>query len=156
MPAATLNSFAGAFTDPPCDPDEPRTGFGDDLGDGMGRCLMLGSWNTQLYGPLESSYREHCEDDIACPKSRVSGMWSNETPFANVLRRNGFKTLLFARVNTNQCVLRTLLDCYYQGLDCVMVEDCCSTNTPSGQDVCIKDISVFTLNFDTFKRMLMS
>jgi nicotinamidase-related amidase len=140
MPAATLNSFAGTFTNPPSNPDEQRGGFGSDLGNSMGRCLMIGSWNAQLYDPLRSSCR--AKQDIVCAKTRVSGLWSNETPFSDALRRHEIKTLLFAGVNTNQCVLGTLLDCYYRGLDCVMLEDCCATATPGGQDVCIKDISV--------------
>lgn len=101
---------------------------------------MLGPRNAQLYDPLNSAY--HAQEDIVFPKTRVSGLWRDHTPFFDALQSHEVKTLLFAGVNTNQCVLGTSLDCYYRGLDCIMLEDCCATTTPGGQDVCIRDISV--------------
>ena len=140
MPAAALNSFAGGFRQPPPDSTKPRGGFGMDLRDGKGRCLMRNSWNAELYGPLKSASKP--DIDTICAKTRVSGMWHEGTEFSKTLTHDGLKTLFFAGVNTNQCVLGTLLDCYYQGLDCIMLEDCCATKTAGGQHLAITDVSV--------------
>lgn len=162
MPAAATYSFGRGFVDPPArtqgqgqgqDQDDgadplpfpfPRRTFGSDMGDGRGRLLMAGSWNAELYGPLREAASPSA--DVFVSKNRVSGLWNEE---ADLLRALGAapgspetKTLLFAGVNTNQCVLGTLLDAYYRGFDCVMLEDCCATTTPGGQDVPILDVSV--------------
>ncbi|KAI2628107.1 Isochorismatase hydrolase [Hypomontagnella submonticulosa] len=133
MPAAAQRSFASGLITPPSDERKARNGFGFDMGEGRGRLLMEGSWNANLYAPLQDASRE--DSDTFCTKNRISGFWNGETPFAKVLANGGFRTLLFAGVNTDQCVLGTLADAYYRGWDCVMVEDCCATNTPGGQDV---------------------
>jgi nicotinamidase-related amidase len=140
LPAATFHSFANGFVDPPSTTTQPYCSFGCDLGDGKGRMLMNGSWNSQLYDPLQETL--HQGEDLIISKNRVSGFWNGETAFAQALDSLGIRTLLFAGVNTNQCVLGTLLDAYYRGYDCLLIEDCCATKTPGGQDVPILDISV--------------
>jgi nicotinamidase-related amidase len=43
----------------------------------------------------------------------------------------GATTLLFAGVNTDRCVFSTLQDANFLGYDCVLLEDVCSTVSPS-------------------------
>ncbi len=40
------------------------------------------------------------------------------------------RTVLFAGVNTDQCVLHTLSDANFLGYGCLLVEDCCATTSP--------------------------
>lgn len=108
--------------------------------------LMNNSWNAQLYDPLREIVRQG--EDLVISKNRVSGLWNGETAFAQALDGLGIRTLLFAGVNTNQCVLGTLLDSYHRGYDCVLIEDCCATKTPGGQEVPILDVSVSFLPSD--------
>ncbi|KAI1631065.1 isochorismatase [Biscogniauxia mediterranea] len=134
MPAATQRSFSRSLITPSPDEKQRRDGFGSDMGEGRGRLLMAGSWNADIYGPLKEI---SLPEDIFCDKNRISGLWHGETPLGKALVAHGIRTLLFAGVNTDQCVLGTLSDAYYQGFDCIMVEDCCGTPTPGGQDVSI-------------------
>lgn len=101
---------------------------------------MAGSWNARIYDTLQDV--SQVDSDIFCNKNRISGFWNGETPLAKALTAGGFRTLLFTGVNTDQCVLGTLADAYYRGWDCIMVEDCCATTTPGGQDVTIYNTSV--------------
>ncbi|KAI3324089.1 isochorismatase [Xylariaceae sp. AK1471] len=139
MPAASVHSFADGFVSPPLDSTQPHCSFGCGLGNNKGRMLMNGSWNAQLYDPLHQAV-EH-DNDLIIAKNRVSGFWNGKTAFAKALEEWHIRTLLFTGVNTNQCVLGTLLDAYYRGYDCLLIEDCCATKTPGGQDVPILDIS---------------
>ena len=92
--------------------------------------------------------------DIICSKSCVLGLWNESTVFSVVLKTYKIRTLLFAGVNINQCVLGTLLDAYYRGWDCIMIEDCCGTKTPAGQDVLILDVLVSELFIDLYESNL--
>ncbi|KAI8952831.1 isochorismatase [Xylaria longipes] len=139
LPAAPIASFGKGFVEPPSDLTRPYCSFGCDLGGGKGRMLMNGSWNAQLYDPLRETVQQG--EDLVITKNRVSGFWNGKTAFAQALDDLGIRTLLFAGVNTNQCVLGTLMDSYYRGYDCLLIEDCCATKTPGGQDVPILDIS---------------
>ncbi|KAH9897545.1 isochorismatase [Xylariomycetidae sp. FL2044] len=139
MPAASQRSFASSLITPPADGRQSRYGFGSDMGDGRGRLLVAGEWNARLYDALQSECR--LGEDIFCDKNRISGFWDRDTPFAQALRRNGLKTLLFAGVNTDQCVFGTLADAYYHGFDCVLLDDCCATKTPNGQEVTVWNTS---------------
>ena len=47
--------------------------------------------------------------------------------------------VLFAGVNTDQCVLHSLTDANFLGYGCVLVEDCCATTSP---DFCTEAIAV--------------
>lgn len=42
----------------------------------------------------------------------------------------GITTLLFAGVNTDQCVSGSLQDAFTRGYDCVLVRDGCGTTSP--------------------------
>jgi len=41
------------------------------------------------------------------------------------------RTLLFAGVNLDQCVLSTLSDASARGYDCILLKDCCATTSPA-------------------------
>ncbi|OTB17598.1 hypothetical protein K445DRAFT_311076 [Daldinia sp. EC12] len=139
MPAAAERSFNRNLVATSLDSQKIRNGFGSDMGEGRGRMLMEGSWNAALYDALRDVARD---SDIFCSKNRVSGFWHGETPFGKALNSGGFRSLLFAGVNTDQCVLGTLADAYYRGHDCIMVEDCCATRTPGGQEVTIYNAAI--------------
>uniref|UniRef100_A0A8H7K5B5 Isochorismatase-like domain-containing protein n=1 Tax=Bionectria ochroleuca TaxID=29856 RepID=A0A8H7K5B5_BIOOC len=138
VPAAQMHSFQQGLANPLSSPYDKRCGFGCDLGDGKGRVLMQNEWNSELYEPLQEVADPG--SDLFINKNRVSGLWNDHTPLAQILKQKKIRTLLFAGVNTNQCVLGTLLDAYYRGYDSILIEDSCATNTPGGQDVSILDI----------------
>ncbi|KAJ9131983.1 Isochorismatase [Pleurostoma richardsiae] len=145
MPAGVQRGFARALIDAdpaaaPADPP-PCGGLGADLGRGQGRCLMAGEWNSAVYGALGTHVRPDL-GDAACAKNRMSGLWSPAQPLWRELERGATRTLLFAGVNTDQCVLGTLADAYGAGWDCVMVEDCCATTTEAGREVCLYNVSM--------------
>lgn len=141
MPAGVLRGFARAMIAG----DKPAAGLGVDLGAGQGRCLVAGEWNSAIYGPLAAAVRP---EDVHCAKNRMSGLWSESQPLWRYLEKEGGgkdkKTLLFAGVNTDQCVLGTLTNAYNAGWDCVMVEDCAATTTKGATEVCLSNIGVST------------
>lgn len=79
-------------------------------------------------------------------KNRMSGLWCEGQPLWVYLggeeagRRK--RTMLFAGVNTDQCVLGTLADAYSAGWDCVMVEGCRVTTTEGAREVCVANVEV--------------
>ncbi|KAJ5090120.1 hypothetical protein N7532_008804 [Penicillium argentinense] len=114
-----------------------------DLGGGQkvegGRVLMRYSWNTALYGPLEQEFRANNPDhsssasskpDILIHKNRTSGLCLPNSDLENFLKGNGITTLLFAGVNTDQCVGSTLMDAASKGYDCILLRDASATTTP--------------------------
>lgn len=62
----------------------------------------------------------------------MSGLWGYQTALDLHLKETGVTTLLFAGVNADQCVLGTLVDAYFRGYDCIVVEDCIATTSPTG------------------------
>ncbi|KPI38200.1 Peroxyureidoacrylate/ureidoacrylate amidohydrolase RutB [Cyphellophora attinorum] len=100
--------------------------LGSELPNGQGRCLWKGSWNAELYSPIKDAART---DDAVFFKNRPSGMWSRDCDMARYLSENNLKTVMFAGVNTDQCVLGTLTDCYSKSYDCIMIRDCVGTAT---------------------------
>lgn len=119
-----------------------RAGLGADLGPDQGRCLCKGEWNSAVYGALADEVRTESGGDAWCDKNRMSGLWSEAQPLWGELTEGGKRTLLFAGVNTDQCVLGTLTDAYNAGWDCVLLEDCCATTTPGAREVCLYNIAV--------------
>lgn len=141
MPAGVLRGFARAMING----DKPAAGLGVDLGAGQGRCLVAGAWNSEIYEPLAAAAVQ--PEDVHCAKNRMSGLWSEDQPLWKYLVSEAGrdkKTLLFAGVNTDQCVLGTLTNAYNAGWDCVMIEDCCATGTPGATEVCLYNIGVST------------
>lgn len=89
-----------------------HVGLGKPLPEEQGgeRCLLQGTWNADIFDDLKPWVREN--EDMRFDKARMSGLWSPELPFHKWLRQSEKKTLLFAGVNTDQCLLGTLTDAY--------------------------------------------
>jgi len=98
-------------------------GLGDPLPGSGARVLEKDSWAAAVVDELEQK-----PEDLKVDKYRISGFW--DTPLDSILRNLGMRTLLFAGVNTDQCVLHSLTDANFLGYGCVMLEDCCATTSP--------------------------
>ena len=98
-------------------------GLGEPLPGGGAHVLEKDSWAAAVVDELEKQ-----PGDISVDKYRISGFW--DTPLDSILRNLGVKTLLFAGVNTDQCVLCSLQDANFLGYGCVLIEDCCATTSP--------------------------
>jgi nicotinamidase-related amidase len=101
-------------------------GLGTDIGpvtlaDGTtvvpgGRLLMRDTWNADLTPELRASYEEeglqptNPVPDMWIHKNRMSGLWGPSTDCTEFLEGHGIQTLLFAGVNTDQCVGGSLQD----------------------------------------------
>ena len=72
---------------------------------------------------------EPAAEDIHVAKYRMSGFW--DTPLLSILRNLRLDTLLFAGVNSDQCVLHTLADANFHGFDTLMLEDAAATTSPA-------------------------
>jgi len=104
------------------DADGNSTGIGDSLPNGSA-VLTEGSWAAALVDELVPE-----PEDVQVSKYRMSGFF--DTPLDSILRRMRVDTVLFAGVNTDQCVLATLSDAACLGYDVVLVEDLCATTSP--------------------------
>ncbi|KAI1081924.1 isochorismatase [Whalleya microplaca] len=138
MPAGVQRGFANALIAQPEDP--VRSGLGVDLGDGKGRTLVAGEWNSAIFPPLADAANSA---DPRCAKNRMSGLWTPTQELWKHLSAAGTTTLLFAGVNTDQCVQGTLVDAYNAGWDCVLVDDCCGTTTLGGQAVTVQNVAAY-------------
>jgi len=98
-------------------------GLGEPLPGHGARVLEKDSWAAAVVDELAI-----VPDDIRVDKHRISGFW--DTPLDSILRNLGIRTILFAGVNTDQCVLHSLTDANFLGYGCVLLEDCCATNSP--------------------------
>jgi nicotinamidase-related amidase len=85
--------------------------------------LEAGSWGAAVVDELVKQ-----PGDISIDKYRMSGF--QDTCLDSVLRNLDIKTVLFAGVNADQCVLATLMDANFAGYDCILLEDCTSTTSP--------------------------
>lgn len=107
-----------------------------------GRMLMRDTWNAALYPPLDKLYEEGKKlphkPDAWMHKNRMSGMWGATTMCQEYLDKQGLKTLLFAGVNTDQCVGGTMTDSYAKGYDVIMLSDACGTTSPEFSKQCIE------------------
>ncbi len=103
------------------------TGQGIGLGEALpghgARVLQKDSWAAAVVDDLVIEPTDICVD-----KHRISGFW--DTPLDSILRNLGTRTILFAGVNTDQCVLHSLSDANFLGYGCVLLEDCCATTSP--------------------------
>lgn len=99
-------------------------GLGDPLPGSGAPVLQKDSWAAAVVDELAP-----LPGDISVDKHRISGFW--DTPLDSILRNLGTKTILFAGVNTDQCVLHSLTDANFLGYGCVLVEDCCATSSPA-------------------------
>ena len=117
-------------------------GIGESMGDvklsdgsvvEAGRLLMRNQWNSDIHDPMKKSFDESQATslpDLNFPKVRLSGFWRGFSPASDFLRANGFKTLLFAGVNTDQCVLSSVKDAADEGFDTILLKDGCGTTSP--------------------------
>ncbi len=99
-------------------------GLGDPLPKSGAHVLEKDSWAARVVDELK---RE--PQDIKVDKYRISGFW--DTPLDSILRNLGTKSILFAGVNTDQCVLHSLSDANFLGYGCILVDDCCATTSPA-------------------------
>jgi len=99
-------------------------GLGEALPGHGARVLEKDSWAAAVVDELEIA-----PADLRVDKYRISGFW--DTPLDSILRNLGTRTILFAGVNTDQCVLCTLTDANFLGYGCVLLEDCCATTSPA-------------------------
>ena len=99
-------------------------GLGEPLPGHGARVLQKDSWAAAVVDELNIEPHDICVD-----KHRISGFW--DTPLDSILRNLGTRTILFAGVNTDQCVLHTLTDANFLGYGCVLLEDCCATTSPA-------------------------
>jgi len=99
-------------------------GLGEPLPGSGARVLEKDSWAAAVVDELKQE-----PDDIHVDKYRISGFW--DTPLDSILRNLATKTILFAGVNTDQCVLHSLTDANFLGYGCLLVEDCCATTSPT-------------------------
>ena len=69
---------------------------------------MRDTWNEALYPPLDSAFEEGSKLmdvlDVWIRKNRMSGMWGGSTMCEEFLDDHGIRSLLFASVNTDQCL----------------------------------------------------
>ncbi len=122
---------------------ESDAGVGDDIGDvnlpngstvSAGRLLMRDQWNTALHDPLQQEFDKSqttALPDVRFHKSRLSGFWGGSTPCIEFLKEKGITTLLFAGVNTDQCVFASLQDACNMGFDTILLRDGCGTTSPT-------------------------
>ena len=98
-------------------------GLGDPLPATGAPVLTESSWSAGIVDELHQDTA-----DIHVSKHRMSGFW--DTPLDSILRNLDVKTLLFAGINADQCVLHTLADANFLGYDTILVEDCAATTSP--------------------------
>ena len=154
------SSRGGAVKDPHaaetlCDNDlgqDSRTykGLGQSLGEvklpdgsqiSAGRMLMRDQWNTELSPPLQESFEDSLstsKPDVWLHKNRITGLHLPASPAGQYFQDQGIKTLIFAGVNTDQCVNGTMTDAYAHGYDCIMLTDGCATTSPDGAQDCVE------------------
>lgn len=128
-------------------PDGRGAGLGDALPGTGARVLTQGSWSARIVEELVPQ-----DGDIEVAKHRMSGFW--DTPLDSILRTRDVRTLLFAGVNADQCVLHTLADANFLGYDTILVEDCTASTSP---EFCwqstlynVRQIFGFTVRSDAF------
>jgi nicotinamidase-related amidase len=99
-------------------------GLGDPLPGSGAHVLEKDSWAAALVDELVPE-----PADFRVDKYRISGFW--ETPLDGILKNLQVRSVLFAGVNTDQCVLCSLQDANFLGYGCVLVSDCCATTSPA-------------------------
>lgn len=85
--------------------------------------FQSGSEGVQIIEELSKA-----PNDILIEKERISGFFN--TNLDAELKKRGIKKLLLAGVNTDQCVLETMVDGNFLGYECILLKDCCATNSP--------------------------
>ena len=118
-----------------------------------GRLLMRDTWNAALPSPLKAACNEgqklKVKPDVWIHKNRMSGLWGKSTPCTDYLEKESITTLLFAGVNTDQCVSGSFQDAFTKGWDCVLLKDACGTTSPRFATECIEFNCARTWGFVT-------
>ncbi|MDO8903095.1 cysteine hydrolase family protein [Hydrogenophaga sp.] len=107
--------------------DGNGAGLGEKIPGGA-EILLKGSWGARIVDELDPG-----DQDIHVTKHRFSGFW--DTELDSILRNIGVRTLFFAGVNADQCVMTTLEDASFLGYDVLMLRDCVATTSP---DYCMQ------------------
>ena len=107
-------------------PDGASVGLGEVLPTSPqpSRVLQAGQWGAALVEGLVPA-----TGDLHIDKFRMSGFY--DTCLDAALRNMQIQSLLFAGVNADQCVLATLMDANFLGYDCLLLEDCTATTSPT-------------------------
>ena len=106
------------------DPSGAGEGIGYRSAATLSPVLTKDSWGAALVAGLVAEAQ-----DIHVDKYRMSGFW--DTPLDSILRNLRVDTLLFAGVNSDQCVYATLIDAACLGYDVVLLTDAAATTSPS-------------------------
>jgi nicotinamidase-related amidase len=106
------------------DPTGTGEGIGSRLPGTSSRVLTKDSWGAALVDGVVVEPPDICVD-----KYRMSGFW--DTPLDSILRNLRVDTLVFAGVNSDQCVYATLIDAACLGYDVIMLTDASATTSPS-------------------------
>jgi nicotinamidase-related amidase len=153
------NSISVTKHGAPSVPASAYKGIGSDMGTltlndqpiAAGRLLMRSTWNAALYPPLDTIYLAGTQlrhnPDVLIHKDRMSGLWGAKTACEEFLEKEGITTLLFAGVNTDQCVGGTLTDAFSKGFDCVLLGDGCGTTSPEYAQRCYEYNGAGTYGF---------
>lgn len=115
-----------------------------------GQLLMRDQWNTELHPQLEMLRQEGMNGrrkDVWIHKNRMSGLWGGDTLCTDFLNSHHIKTLLFAGVNTDQCVGGSLQDAFTKGYDCLLLSDGSATTSPDFAQQCIEFNTAKTWGF---------
>lgn len=98
-------------------------GIGESLGDYA--ALISDTWGSDIVDSLKS-LRE--PSDVVVDKVRTSSFYG--THLNQILRAQGFSTLLFTGVNTDQCVTTTMEEACFRDYNVVLIEDATATSSP--------------------------
>lgn len=97
---------------------------------------IKGTWGAELYGKSGEMLRELLaagnERVIYLPKTRFSAFFA--TPLDAMLRARKVHGLTVTGVCTDICVLHTVIDAIYKHYSVSLVENCCATCMPHGQE----------------------
>lgn len=102
-------------------------GIGEPLskGDECYGALISDTWGTQVVDEL-SDFKK--DTDVVVDKVRTSGFFG--THLDQILRTQGLTTLLFAGVNTDQCVSTTMEGACFRDYNVLLIEDATATSSP--------------------------
>lgn len=89
------------------------------------KAMISGTWGTQIVDDLRGLQDD---EDVVVDKVRTSGFFG--THLDQILRTQGFTTLLFAGVNTDQCVSTTMEGACFRDYNVVLIEDATATSSP--------------------------
>ena len=87
--------------------------------------LVSGTWGTELIEPIKKLQQA---GDMLVEKKRDNAFYG--TQLDQKLRNKGLKTLLFAGVNTDQCVATTMEDANFRDYNVLLIEDATGTSNP--------------------------